>query len=331
MSALLDRVATLRQLASVRQVTLGDGPEAGIRALAFSTGGGLDFLVLAERSLDIGLLSWQGVPLAWQSPAGFRHPALRRTTAGGNGFNGSFSGFLMTCGLEAIRRPAGESPQHGGLPVTPARLTACGEDWRAEPPVLYCEGEVVQGHYGAEVLKLSRRIEARAGGKALAIFDTVENCGPGPCGHQILYHFNLGYPAVASGTTVFSGDRPVLGPLHLPATSGPEIPQCHPAGDGAARWTVVTPAADAAGGEPLRITFAFDPTALPVMQLWGDLRARCGVLSIEPCTSRRTADGGSEPGPVLASGERRSYRLDISVTGSAPRIPFPTPESPRSR
>ena len=321
MSILADRVATLRQLASVRRVTLDDGAEAGVRGLAFSTGGGLDFLVLAERSLDIGLLSWQGIPLAWQSPAGFRHPALRRMNADGYGFNDSFSGFLMTCGLDSIRRPAGEAPQHGGLPVTPVRVTSCGEDWLAQPPILHCEGEVVQGQYGSAVLMLRRRIEATAGGNGLAIIDTVENCGPAPCPHQMLYHFNLGYPVLADGITVVCGDRPILGPLRLPAAGGPEIPQCHPAGDGEARWTVITPGGET-GDEPLRMTFAFDAKVLPIMQLWGDFRARCGVLSVEPCTSRRTAEGGSEPGPVLQPGERRCYRLDVSVSGRALPIPF---------
>ncbi len=318
---LADLVGTLRQLASVRSVTLADGVEAGVRALLFSTGGGLDFTVLADRSLDIGLLSWRGVPLAWQSAAGFRHPGLHEPQAnGGTGFNGSFSGFLMTCGLEAIRRPQGDGPMHGGLPVTPARLTAHGEDWAHDPPLLFCEGEVVQGRYGAEVLRLSRRIEAEAGGDRLSILDVVENCGPTAAEHQILYHFNLGYPAIATGTTVISAGRRVLGPLELPAAGGPEVARCHPAGEGAAGWTVVTPAGD--GEEPLRIAFAFDAMTLPVMQLWGDFRARCGVLSVEPCTSERTAGGGSGPGRLLQPGERQSYRIDISFSGSAPRIPF---------
>ncbi len=38
------RVGDLRQSASVRRIALDDGAERGVRALAFSTGGGLDFL-----------------------------------------------------------------------------------------------------------------------------------------------------------------------------------------------------------------------------------------------------------------------------------------------
>ncbi len=72
-AALRPLVGDLRQVASVRRVVLDDDAERGVRALVFSTGGGLDFWVLADRSLDVGPLSLHGMPVAWQSPAGFRH------------------------------------------------------------------------------------------------------------------------------------------------------------------------------------------------------------------------------------------------------------------
>lgn len=57
-------VGDLRQFASVRSIVLDDGGERGVRALAFSTGGGLDFWVMADRALDIGPLWWGGLPVA---------------------------------------------------------------------------------------------------------------------------------------------------------------------------------------------------------------------------------------------------------------------------
>ena len=47
----------------------------GTRALAFSTGGGLDFAVLVDRSLDIGPLRWLDQAVGWMGSARFRHPA----------------------------------------------------------------------------------------------------------------------------------------------------------------------------------------------------------------------------------------------------------------
>ncbi|MGV3652398.1 MAG: DUF4432 family protein, partial [Devosia sp.] len=147
-----------RQLASVKRVMLLDGPEAGVEALLFSTGGGLDFTVLTGRGLDIGTVHYKGVPMAWQSAAGFAHPGLiDREGDGGRGFGRGFSGFLVTCGLDHIRQPKDGHPLHGRLPFTPARLIAAGEDWDREVPVLYCEGEVTQARHGGEVLRLRRR------------------------------------------------------------------------------------------------------------------------------------------------------------------------------
>ena len=141
-SDLRRRLGDLRQFASVRRIELDDGPERGVRALAFSTGGGLDFWVLSDRTMDIGPLSWRGHPIAWQSATGFRSAALTDLEGdGGLGFLRSFSGMLVTCGLDHIGFPEGGQPLHGRLPFTPARLLSYGEDWERDEPILFCEGE----------------------------------------------------------------------------------------------------------------------------------------------------------------------------------------------
>lgn len=301
-------VGDLRQLASVRRIVLDDGPERGVRAIAFSTGGGLDFWVLADRSLDIGPLWWRGAPLAWAAPAGFRAPWLvDAESEGGRGFDRGFSGFLVTCGMTHIRQPAGGEPLHGRLPFTPARITACGEDWDGDAPLLYCEGEVVQSRYGGEALRLRRRIEAPVGGNLLRIRDTVENLAGAPTPHAMLYHFNLGYPAVRAGATVALDGADLLGPLSLPETGAPPA-RTWPAAP-RATCRVATPGA--AGG--LELTLSFDAATLPWLQLWRDLRPSAGVLSLEPCTDPLPA---AAPEP-LAPGARREYRLEVALAGSA--------------
>lgn len=154
-------------MTGLTRVVVGDG----VQALAFATGA-LDFTVLIDRSLDIGPLSWRGLKIGWESPAGFRHPAGHDPHADeGRGFNRLFSGFLVTGGLEHIRQPKDGHPLHGSLPFTPAALTASGE----AGGVLFCEGEVRQLAF-----RLRRRIEAPIGGNSLAITDTVENLAATP-------------------------------------------------------------------------------------------------------------------------------------------------------
>jgi hypothetical protein len=305
-------VGDLRQVAGVRRVVFDDGPERGVRALFFSTGGGLDFWALVDRSLDIGLLSWRGVQLGWQSPAGFPSPALVSPDGdGGFGFSRGFGGFLVTCGLDHIRQPRDGRPLHGHLPHTPARLAGYGEDWDAPEPLLYCEGEVVQWRHGAETLRLTRRLEAPVGRQTLRIADTVENIGPEPCPLFLLYHFNLGRPAVKSGTTVELGGETLLGPLEMPRIGQPPAAELFPLEAGAtAECRVRTP-----GGPQVR--FRWRGAALPFLQLWRDLRPRCGVLSIEPCNVGRNADGSNGDAPVLAPGETARFEIEIDITAAA--------------
>jgi hypothetical protein len=310
-------VGDLRQLASVRRIILDDGPEAGVRALAFSTGGGLDLWVMADRSLDIGAVWYRGIPIAWQSPVGFRSPMLHRAEEdGGRGFNRSFTGFLVTCGLDHIRQPAGGQPLHGRMPFTPARVLAYGEDWERPEPVLYCEGEVVQAQYGGEALRLRRRIEALIGGSEFRIEDTIENLGAEPSPQAMLYHFNLGYPAMAAGSEVRLDERLIFGPIRLPDPHDTPASVSHPAGDRArAACRLSTPSASGATFD-LTLTFATD--TLPHLQLWRDLRPNVGVLALEPCTSEQPKDGTSASEPLIMPSDRRRYSLSLAFAGSPP-------------
>jgi hypothetical protein len=317
--ALRSLLGDLRQFASVRRIVLDDGAERGVRALSFSTGGGLDFWVMSDRSLDIGPLWCCGIPVAWQSPTGFQSPTLHDAEADeGRGFNRSFSGFLVTCGLDHIRQPANGHPLHGRLPFTPARLLAYGEDWDRPEPILFCEGEITQARYGGESLRLRRRIEAPIGACEIRIEDTVENLGTEVSPHAMLYHFNLGYPAVATGTEVQLGSQVVLGPIVLPDVTDSREAVSHPSPEVTqALCTVTTPTLD---DTRFSLEIRFGADTLPYLQVWRDLRPNAGVLAIEPCTSERRGDGQSGPERPLTVGERRHYALKIRMSG----IPAPT-------
>lgn len=303
-------VGDLRQLASVRRIVLADGAEAGMEALAFSTGGGLDFLVTAGRMLDIATLSWRGVQVAWQSPAGLRHGAARLGEGGERAFNRCFGGFLNTGGFDHIRQPADGRPLHGSAPFTPARLTAHGEDWERDEPLLYCEGEAVAWGYGGGGYRLRRRIEAPVGAAALRIRDRVEPLGPEPLPVLALYHFNLGYPLVGAGTELRLDGELVAGPL-APPEERPAPAELHPA---AGEWATC----HVAGAAAASIAFRWRTDTLPVLQLWRDLRQGCGVLSVEPCSIGRRADGSNEASPPVPVGEARAFAIDVTLGDPAP-------------
>jgi uncharacterized protein DUF4432 len=303
------KVGDLCQFASVRRITLDDGVERGVRALAFSSGGGLDFWVLSDRSLDIGPLWWKGMPIAWQSMAGFRNPTLHNAEDdGGRGFSRSFSGFLVTTGLDHIRQPLGPHPLHGRFPFTPARVTAYGEDWDREEPVLFCEGEAMQFRFGGEALRLRRRIEAPIGGHEVRITDRVENLAAQETPQASLYHFNLGYPAIAPGSTVTLGSNQLLRVKALPDPADEPQSISYPVGD--TKRAVCTVSTPTQSGEKLDIAFAFATDTLPHLQVWHDFRPHACVLGIEPCTSARALIPGPER--TLKPDEMRQFKLSIS-------------------
>lgn len=291
-----EKVADLRQLAAVRQITLEDGPERGVRALSFDTGGGLAFWVLADRSLDIGPLSFRGMPLAWQHPAGFIAPGLHDAQAdGGTGIQRSLSGFLVTCGLDNARQPQDVLPLHGTLPLTPARVTACGEDWNRPDPLLYVEGEVTTAHLNGACFRLHRRIEAPVGGASLTLIDRVENIGPEPAMMYILYHTNFGFPMVSDETRMSLNSDPL--------TAVDNATRCHATPKGSTA-EICRPAFDNWPAVCARVE-----SDLPYFQIWQDARPRRNVLALEPCNCDRAADGTSGPGTRLHPGTSWQTRL----------------------
>jgi len=289
-------LATPRAFASLRRMTLADGPEAGLECLALSTGGGLDAWLLAGRSLDIGPLWWRGRQVAWMPPQGFAHAAFRRPEEeGGRGFDRMFGGALVTCGLSHIRQPAGGEPLHGRLPYTPARITLA----RDGDGVLEAEAEMVEARLGGPVLVLRRRIEAAAGGASLRITDEVENAGPSAAPHAILYHVNLGWPLLAPGALVMVDGEPFGAPFRPgDAAAQPQV-ACHAAPGGVARL---------ASPEGMAVTLRFDPVSLPYVQVWHDLRPGVCVLALEPCSIPRDT-----PAPLLQPGERQRYAVEIAL------------------
>jgi len=293
-------VATPRAVGSLRRMTLADGPEAGLDAVALSTGGGLDAWLLAGRSLDIGPMWWRGRQIGWMPPQGFLHPAFRRAEEeAGHGFGRLFGGALVTCGLSHIRQPANGQPLHGRLPYTPARITLC----REANGLLEIEGEMIEARTGGPVLVLRRRIEAAIGGASLRIEDEVENAGPAPAPHAILYHFNFGWPLVAPGVAA-TLDGQELRIAHQPGDpAATPIVQCLAASEGVVRL--------AAPDSPV-LTLRFDVTSLPFLQLWHNLRPGVCVLALEPVSV-----GMDMPFPVLDPGQRQRTYLEITLADPA--------------
>lgn len=349
--ALERRSGSLSQFAGVRLMTLGDGVERGVRCLEFRTGTGLRFTVLVDRALDIADCEHKGRAVGWHSPSGFRHPGLHETEGeGGLGFLRSFSGLLVTCGLDHVgfvaEEPAGHyhyGPRsivkhtiHGRIGAVPARLTGYGERWEGDRCILWCEGVVQQSAVFGEDLHLHRRIEADLGGDEIRIHDRVVNHGFYETPHMVLYHLNVGYPVLDEGSRLLAPIADVVWASH----AGQDY-----RGQGAGYRRMLGPqdgcheqvwehdlAADAEGRVPYAVVndalgfgLAVEvvKAQLPCFTEWQHFQAGAYALGIEPGTNHVPGRAfARDRGEIitLRHGEERRYDLRLHVLDGAGAI-----------
>lgn len=224
-----ERSGMLSQFAGVRLMTLGDGVERGIRMLEFRTGSGLRFTVLVDRAMDIADCEHNGRSIGWHSPTGFRHPGLHEYEGeSGLAWARSFSGLLVTCGLDHILfmnevsaatyvygpKPTVNHSLHGRVGTIPARLTGYGETWDGDRCTLWAEGVVQQSAVFGEDLHLIRRIEADVGGNEIRLTDRVVNHGFYKTPHMYCYHINVAHPVLDEGSRYLAPIRDVVWAAH---------------------------------------------------------------------------------------------------------------------
>lgn len=339
-----ERSGMLSQFAGVRLMTLGDGVERGIRMLEFRTGSGLRFTVLVDRALDIADCEYKGQAIGWHSPSGFRNPALHEYE-GENGlaWARSFSGLLVTCGLDHILggeevpadsyaypgRKTVKHSLHGRISTIPGRLNGYGETWDGDRCVLWAEGTVQQSTVFGEDLHLIRRIEAEVGGREIRVRDRVVNHGFLRTPHMFFYHVNVSHPLVDEGARYVAPVEDVVWAAHageayraqsvgyrtLPAPMQnfrEQVWQHELAADGDGRVPVMV-AND-------RIGLGFEVTTrkdqLPCMYQWQNFQAGQYALGIEPSTHHVLGNNAArERGEMiwLEHGEARAYEACFRV------------------
>jgi hypothetical protein len=337
------RAGLLSQFAGVRLMTLGDGVERGVRMLEFRTGTGLRFTALVDRALDIADLEFRGQAIGWHSPTGFRHPGLHDYEGeGGLGFTRSFSGLIVTCGLDHMLGPEEVSAEsygyparktirhglHGRVGAVPARLTGYGETWNGDDCVLWAEGIVQQSAMFAEDLHLIRRIEADVGGNEIRIRDRVVNHGFRRTPHMFFYHVNVGHPLLDEGSRYLAPIADVVFAVHagryraqgvgyraIPAPIDDFIEQV---------WEHEL-AADANGQASValvndRLGLGFEVVTrkdqLPCLYQWQDFQSGHYALGIEPSTHHICGDGfARERGEMiwLEHADARAYEATLRV------------------
>ena len=346
-----ERSGALSQFAGVRLMTLGDGVERGIRLLEFRTGSGLRFTVLIDRAFDIADCEFRGQAIAWHSSSGFRRPELHEYEGEqGLSWARSFSGLLLTCGLDHILGPE-ETPAdnynypgkklvrhslHGRVSTIPARLTGYGEKWEGDRCILWAEGVVHQSAVFGENLCLVRRIEADLGGAEIRLSDRVINDGFYRTPHMLFYHVNIGHPMLDEGARYLAPIADVVWASHAGeayerqgvgyrTAPAPQLEFREQV------WQHET-AADASGVTSVavvndRIGLGFQVTTkkaqLPCLYQWQHFQAGAYVMGIEPSTHHVLGDlAARERGEMiwLEHGEARDYDVAFRILDGVEEI-----------
>lgn len=129
---LLRRIGNISQVAGAQRLVCNEGIGKGTSVIRVRNGGGLDFSVIPDRSMDILDVYYRGVPLAWISKSGLVHPGYcnDRDASWLRSFGG---GMLTTCGLRNVGPPVDDNGEHFGLhgriSSLPAMNVNISEDW----------------------------------------------------------------------------------------------------------------------------------------------------------------------------------------------------------
>jgi hypothetical protein len=318
------RTGGLCQLAGVRLLERNDGSARGMRVAEVWTGSGLRFEVLIDRALDIGAAKHAGRPLA------FVHPALgppARHEPGGEGWLRTFGGGLVTtCGLVHFGAPEPGHGLHGRISHVPGEKVSVREEWEADDYVLEVRGEARETSALGENLLLARRIRTRLGASSLVIEDEVRNDGARPTPHMLLYHCNVGFPALGSSSELLLSPGTVrprddvaaaglvghrrFGPPEAEAKGQVFFHDLRPGPDGRARAAIVD------RGLGFGVFLRYRAAELPCFAQWKMMAAGGYVCGLEPGTNweaprqKLEAEGRLR---LLAPGEEVRYELELGA------------------
>jgi hypothetical protein len=338
---LRESVGDMAQVCGIQSFTFDDGSGRGVRALEFRTGGGLRFIALPDRAMDIYMAEFRGIPLNWLSGTGPVAPEWY-SPHGWDWLRSFFGGLLTTCGLSNVgdacedRGAYLEKEQfgaHGRISNTPAKCLGYDCGWEGETYVLSARGEMVETAGQGEKLILRRSLRAEMGRASIEVRDAVTNEGYTPVPLMLLYHINLGFPLLGAGARIFASCRSIegldavsagrvgdIGRLHAPDIDSVEqvfLLDMRPDNDGFCHVALVNPLFDDGAG--LGVYLRFRAVDFPYFSLWKRLSKREYVIGFEPgnCAVQgrlRQRERGDLR--LLAPGETARFVMELGVLAS---------------
>ncbi|HPC17061.1 MAG TPA: aldose 1-epimerase family protein [Candidatus Hydrogenedentes bacterium] len=328
------RVGNMDQIAGIRTVQLDDGNERPARAAILHTGTGLELTVLLDRCLDISAASHNQRAMGWRSATGDVAPQYFEAE-GLRWLRSYFGGLVTTCGLTHVGAPRPESALlgnglHGRIGHTPARNIKIVQEWQGGEFVMSVTGTMRETVVFGENLTLTRTVSTKLGERRFWIHDVVANEGFNDTKYMLLYHCNIGWPAVDAGSEMIAPSR-FVAPRDAVAEDGKENwhkmdPPTHqykekcyyhdmvPAPDGSV--TVAMANDGFARGEGFGVYVKYNKDELPRFVEWKQMGEQDYVIGFEPCNcgvEGRQVDEELGLLHTLKAGESKRVSLEFGV------------------
>jgi len=335
------RVGNMDQIAGVRTVQLDDGNERPTRAAILHTGAGLEVTVLLDRCLDIASASFNGKAMGWRSATGDVAPQYYEAE-GLRWLRSYFGGLVTTCGLTHVGAPRPESALlgnglHGRIGHTPARNIKVTQEWQGNDYIIGVTGTMRETVVFGENLTLTRTVWSRLGERRFWIQDMVTNEGFNKTKYMLLYHCNIGWPALDTGSEMISPSR-FVAPRDATAEDGKEnwykmdspihkyAEKCYyhdmaPGKDG--RVTVALANNNFSKGNGFGVYLKYNKAELPRFVEWKQMGEQDYVLGFEPCNcgvEGREIDEKLNLLHALKPGESKNVTLEFGPITSTQEV-----------
>ena len=194
---LLDHLGNISTIASIRQISYGDGFAQGLRAYEV-VNGPMRFTAYIDKCLDIGELYYQGTPMHFLAKPGLM--SQQHWNDGANSARSIMGGMMFTCGLSNVgplqHLSNGQlQPQHGFIRSTPAEIHGARTYWKGDEYYLELTATMREASLFGTNLVLRRTITTKLGETSVHIHDEVENeSAMAKVPFMLMYHCNVGFP-----------------------------------------------------------------------------------------------------------------------------------------
>lgn len=195
---LLKHVGNMQQVANIRNMTIQEGRANNLRVVEV-TNGPMQYLIMADKCLDIATLNYKGTNISFMAKPGL-NGRNAYDTHGLEAQRSIIGGLFFTCGFENICAPYKTYPMHGRMRTTPAEHICSDAFWQDDTYVLKVSGEMREAELFGENLVLRREIVSKYGSNRIEICDKIINEGFRQEPMMLMYHCNFGYPLLQEGT-----------------------------------------------------------------------------------------------------------------------------------